>query len=149
AGSGAISAAPATLGAVVAIADPGPPPAATRAVQWALTQVGKPYVYGGTGPNGFDCSGLVMEAYAAAGIGLPRVAQDQYGYGPLVPAGAPLQPGDLVFFGTPTAITHDGIYIGDGMMVDAPHTGAFVRVEAYQWSDYAGATRPVNRAFTT
>ncbi|MHB1854871.1 MAG: C40 family peptidase, partial [Acidimicrobiales bacterium] len=108
----------------------------------ALAQVGKPYVYGGTGPDGFDCSGLVMEAYASAGVTLPRVAQDQYDFGPQLAAGTPLQPGDIVFFGTPTAITHDGIYIGNGMMVDAPHTGADVRVESYLWSDFAGATRP-------
>ena len=146
----ATTAAPTTsdpgLGPVVAVAAPGPPPAASRAVQWALAQVGKPYVYGGTGPDGFDCSGLVMESYASVGVTLPRVAQDQYDAGPAVPAGAPLAPGDVVFFGTPQAITHDGIYIGGGMMVDAPHTGADVRVEPYQWSDYVGATRPVASA---
>ena len=132
-----------TLGPIVAVAAPGPPPAAGRAVQWALSQVGKPYVYGGVGPDGYDCSGLVMKAFASLGVTLPRVAQDQYGAGPLVPAGAPLEPGDVVFFGTPQAITHDGIYVGNGMMVDAPHTGALVRVEPYQWPDYVGATRPV------
>ena len=69
----------------------------------------------------FDCSGLVQAAYAAAGITLPRVAQDQYNAGRPVPAGEPLQPGDLVFFGTsPTDITHVGIVLGNGEMIDAP-----------------------------
>ena len=126
----------------VAIAAPGPPPAAARAVQFALAQLGKPYVWGGTGPDGYDCSGLVMASYAAAGIQLPRIAQDQYDAGPAVPVGAPLAPGDVVFFGTPTGITHDGIYLGNGQMVDAPHTGTVVRIESYQWTDYVGATRP-------
>jgi len=131
---------------VVAVAAPGPPPMAARAVAYALAQVGTPYVYGGTGPAGFDCSGLVMQAYASAGVTLPRVAENQYNFGPRLAAGTPLQPGDVVFFGTPTAITHDGIYIGNGMMVDAPHAGADVRVESYLWSDFVGASRPAGDA---
>jgi cell wall-associated NlpC family hydrolase len=106
--------------------------------------LGTPYVWGGENPKvGFDCSGLVQWVYAKAGLSLPRVAQDQYNAGPLVASGVPLEPGDVVFFGTPRAITHDGIYIGNGMMVDAPHTGTLVRVESSQWPDYVGATRPV------
>ena len=143
AGLGGGSAAPAPAGGIVAVAAPGPPPAATRAAHWALAQIGKPYVYGGTGPDGFDCSGLVMSAYGAVGIHLPRVAQDQYDAGPLLAAGATLEPGDVVFFGTPSGITHDGIYVGNGNMVDAPHTGATVRVEPFQWPDYVGASRPL------
>ena len=102
------------------------------AVDWALAQVGTPYIWGGETPGvGFDCSGLVQAAYRVAGISLPRVAQDQYDATAKLAPGDPLQPGDLIFFGQgPTDVTHVGIYIGDGQMVDAPHTGADVRVES-------------------
>ena len=127
------------------------------AVDWALAQVGTPYIWGGETPGvGFDCSGLVQAAYKVAGISLPRVAQDQYDAGPQVPAGAPLEPGDLVFFGQgPTAIEHVGIYVGmqngQRVMVDAPHAGADVRVEplpatidaAWGAEVFVGATQPV------
>jgi cell wall-associated NlpC family hydrolase len=118
--------------------------AAAAAVAYAQSQLGVPYQWGGETPGvAFDCSGLVQAAYAAAGITLPRVAQDQYNAGPPVPPGEALQPGDLVFFGTsPADITHVGIVLGNGEMIDAPHTGAVVRVEPYNWSDYIGATRP-------
>ncbi len=125
------------------------------AVDWALAQVGTPYMWGGETPGvGFDCSGLAQAAYAVAGITLPRVAQDQFDAGPPLPPGAPLVPGDLVFFGGgPTDVTHVGMYVGteDGraVMVDAPHTGADVRVEPFpsaigaEFGDetYLGATR--------
>ena len=102
------------------------------AVDWALAQVGTPYVWGGETPGvGFDCSGLVQAAYKVAGITLPRVAQEQYDATAKLGPGDLLQPGDLIFFGGgPTDVTHVGIYIGNGQMVDAPHTGADVRVEA-------------------
>ena len=123
---------------------------------WALAQVGTPYLWGGETPGvGFDCSGLVQAAYQAAGVALPRVAQDQFSAGPHLPPGAALEPGDLVFFGaSSTSVTHVGIYAGvaggQAMMVDAPHTGADVRVEAFPatpgapWGSdiYLGATRP-------
>jgi cell wall-associated NlpC family hydrolase len=101
------------------------------AVDWALAQVGTPYVWGGETPGvGFDCSGLVQAAYSVAGITLPRVAQDQYDITAKLGPGDPLQPGDLIFFGGgPTDVTHVGIYVGNGQMVDAPHTGADVRIE--------------------
>jgi cell wall-associated NlpC family hydrolase len=107
------------------------------ALDWALSQVGTPYIWGGETPGvGFDCSGLTQAAYRAAGVALPRTAQEQYDAGPAVPASAPLQPGDLVFFGQdPVDISHVGIYVGvqDGqaVMLDAPHTGADVRVEPF------------------
>ena len=126
------------------------------AVQWALAQIGTPYVWGGETPGvGFDCSGLVQAAYAVAGIRLPRVAQDQFDRTPPVPGATPLAPGDLVFFGGgPSSIDHVGLYVGvvDGqaVMVDAPHSGAVVRAEAFSASIgspfgslvFVGATRP-------
>src|SRR5580698_8388999 len=103
---------------------------ATEAMAWALAQRGTPYRWGGEGPGGFDCSGLVQAAYDAAGVALPRVAQDQYDAGPPVAPGTPLRPGDLVFFGSSAGdIDHVGMVVGPGEMVDAPHTGAVVRVE--------------------
>jgi cell wall-associated NlpC family hydrolase len=126
------------------------------ALQWALAQIGTPYVWGGETPGvGFDCSGLVQAAYAVAGIRLPRVAQDQYDGTPKVPAGSPLAPGDLVFFGGgPSSIDHVGLYVGvidgQGVMVDAPHTGADVRADEFPTTVgapfgglvFVGATRP-------
>ncbi len=102
------------------------------AVDWALAQVGTPYIWGGETPGvGFDCSGLVQAAYKVAGISLPRVAQDQYDGTAKLGPGNPVEPGDLIFFGGgPSDVTHVGIYVGNGQMVDAPHTGADVRVEA-------------------
>jgi cell wall-associated NlpC family hydrolase len=121
-------------------------PAAAAAVAFAVAQVGVPYQWGGDGPaagQGFDCSGLTQAAYAAAGLALPRTAQGQYDATPRLAAGAALEPGDLLFFGaTAGAITHVGLYVGGGLMVDAPHTGADVRTEPYRWSDYLAATRP-------
>jgi len=102
------------------------------AVDWALAQVGTPYIWGGETPGvGFDCSGLVQAAYKVAGISLPRFAQDQYDGTAKLGPGNPVEPGDLIFFGGgPSDVTHVGIYVGNGQMVDAPHTGADVRVEA-------------------
>ena len=116
---------------------------AASAVEFALSQLGVPYLWGGDGNGGFDCSGLTQAAYTAAGITMPRTAQQQYDAGPHLPPGTPLLPGDLVFFGTSTTnVTHVGI-VSDthGNMVDAPHTGAVVRVEPI-WSGMLGATRP-------
>ncbi len=118
---------------------------ADTAVAFALAQLGTPYRWGGDGPGegGFDCSGLVQVAFATAGIHLPRTAQTQYDTGPRLTPGAPLLPGDLVFFGTsPANVTHVGIVVGPGQMVDAPFTGAVVRIESYQRPSLLGATRP-------
>src|SRR6202034_3698509 len=89
------------------------------AVDWALAQVGTPYVWGGETPGvRFDCSGLVQAVYKVAGITLPRVAQDQYDAGPQLPPGTTLEPGDLVFFGGgPSDVTHVGLVISPGIMV--------------------------------
>ncbi|MBV9661783.1 MAG: bifunctional lytic transglycosylase/C40 family peptidase [Acidimicrobiales bacterium] len=128
--------------------------AASVAVEYALAQLGTPYRWGGETPGvGFDCSGLVQVAYMEAGVSLPRVALDQYAAGPGVPVGAPLQPGDLVFFGPSFFVaTHVGLVVDPaGMMVDAPYSGAAVRVEPFApvvgaaWGSsdiYIGATAP-------
>ncbi|HET6873183.1 MAG TPA: C40 family peptidase, partial [Acidimicrobiales bacterium] len=115
---------------------------APAAVRVAMTQLGVPYVWGGTAPNvGFDCSGLVQWAYRSVGIDLPRTSQQQWAALPHLPAGSTLEPGDLVFFGPADGPTHVGMFIGGGLMVDAPHTGSVVRVESYGWSDFLGAAR--------
>lgn len=112
---------------------------------FARSQLGVPYVWGGASPSGWDCSGLVMAAFAEVGLHLPHNAQLQYEatMGDAVPLSA-LQPGDLVFFGPSLAsIGHVGIVVGAGQMIDAPHTGAVVRMEPYTWPDLLVATRPL------
>jgi cell wall-associated NlpC family hydrolase len=120
---------------------PLPAPVATTSValSWAFSELGKPYLWGGTGPNSFDCSGLTQFVWRAAGVSIPRVAADQDAWAVPVPL-SQLLPGDLVFFGT-TDIHHVGIYIGDGLMINAPHTGDVVRVSSIWWSDLAGFGR--------
>lgn len=113
--------------------------AAAAALQKAMSQIGKPYVWAGAGPNSFDCSGLTMFSYAAAGISLPHSAAAQYFSEPHV-SRSQLEPGDLVFFGSP--IHHVGIYVGNGLMVHAPETGELVQVAPMDRGDYVGAARP-------
>jgi len=109
------------------------------AVNAALSQVGKPYQWGAAVPDSYDCSGLTMWAWAQAGVGLPHNSGMQYGSLPHVSTSS-LQPGDLLFFGSP--IHHVGMYVGSGQMVEAPYTGASVRVVSWQRSDFVGAARP-------
>ena len=115
----------------------GHPDAATIALQF----IGVPYLWGGSTPSGFDCSGLVTYSYAQLGIQLPHSAADQYGFGVAVPRDQ-LQPGDLVFF---DGLDHVGIYIGNNELVNAPHTGTFVRIdrlsEPWYANRYVGARR--------
>jgi cell wall-associated NlpC family hydrolase len=124
---------------------PAPSPQAAAAVRAALDQVGKPYLWGATGPGSFDCSGLVRWAYAQAGVPLPRTSREQFRAAPPVVDGG-LRPGDLVFWATdptdPATIHHVGLYVGQALMVHAPHTGALVRVDPLRPGGYAGATRP-------
>ncbi|MFG2823168.1 C40 family peptidase [Kitasatospora sp. NPDC048365] len=100
------------------------------AISYALAQVGKPYLWGGNGPNGFDCSGLVQQAYRRAGVETPRVADDQYRAATPISASR-LRRGDLVFWsgnGRVSGIHHVAIYLGDGTYVEAPRPGKNVRV---------------------
>src|SRR6266545_1334958 len=124
---------------------PAPSPTAAAAVRTALDQVGKPYRWGATGPEEFDCSGLVRWAYAQAGLALPRTSRAQWWAGRPVGVGG-LRPGDLVFWASdptdPATIHHVGMYVGQALMVHAPHTGALVRVDPLRPDGYVGATRP-------
>ena len=112
---------------------------AAAAVRYAMAQVGKSYVYGAAGPSAFDCSGLTMMAWAQAGVGLPHSSRAQYASGAKV-AAANLQPGDLVFYYSP--ISHVGMYIGNGMIVDAANPRSGVRVAGLYSMPYVGAVRP-------
>ena len=111
-----------------------PNSAAATAINFAQAQLGKPYLFGGTGPDAFDCSGLVMMAYRAAGINIPRTSEEQWAELPHVPA-ADVEPGDLVFFagadGTPTSPGHVGLVIGHDKMIDAYATGVPVQVATF------------------
>ncbi|MGW6738778.1 NlpC/P60 family protein [Streptomyces sp. NPDC055013] len=100
---------------------------AEKALAFARSQVGKPYVWGATGPDSYDCSGLTQAAWKAAGVDIPRVTYDQVNAGTTV-AVSSAQPGDLVFFYDD--ITHVGLYIGNGMMIHAPKPGTYVREES-------------------
>ena len=113
--------------------------AAKDVVYSALAQRRDPYVWGGAGPDAFDCSGLTQYAYAAAGVTLPHSSRMQSTMGTYVPK-SQLRPGDLVFFYSP--VSHVGIYVGNGMMVHAPNSGSTVRlVELNYMYDYATARR--------
>ncbi|MEU6809129.1 NlpC/P60 family protein [Streptomyces sp. NPDC046831] len=107
--------------------DPSSATKADKALAFARDQIGKPYVWGATGPGSYDCSGLTQAAWKAAGVTLPRTTYDQVDAGTTVPL-SQARPGDLVFFYDD--ISHVGVYIGDGMMIHAPKPGAYVREES-------------------
>jgi len=112
---------------------------AGTAVAEAYRKLGSPYQWAAAGPSRFDCSGLTMWVWAKAGVSLPHSAQAQYDGGRHV-SREQLQPGDLVFYGSP--IHHVGIYVGNGQMISAPHTGDVVKVQNALRSDFVGAVRP-------
>ncbi|MDG9716868.1 NlpC/P60 family protein [Streptomyces sp. DH24] len=113
---------------------------AAAALAYAYGKIGSPYVWGATGPNAFDCSGLTQAAYRAAGISLPRTTYTQIGAGRRV-SRAELAPGDLVFFYS--GVTHVGLYVGNGQMVHAPNPSSSVRVDPISSMPFAGAVRVV------
>jgi cell wall-associated NlpC family hydrolase len=118
---------------------------AAAAMSYAEQQLGKPYLWGGTGPASFDCSGLVMMAYLAAGITIPRTSQAQWAWGPQIQPGSE-KPGDLVFFagadGTPTSPGHVGMVLGNGMMIEAQENGVPIHIVSYAGRGAIGFTRP-------
>jgi peptidoglycan DL-endopeptidase CwlO len=109
-----------------------------QALKWALTRIGDPYVWGAAGPDSFDCSGLVMWAYAQVGISLEHFTGDQWNEGEHVSI-SQLEPGDLVFFYAD--LGHVGLYIGNGLMVDAPTFGQDVQIQPVMWNVYEGAVQ--------
>lgn len=121
-----------------------------RVIVFARQQLGLPYQWGGNGPQsgdaGFDCSGLTQSSYAAGGLPLPRTAQDQYYANGHLDPSIGLQPGDLVFYGTPSVVHHVGLYVGRQVMIHSPTFGQNVQVSRYRWSgdDYLGATWPTS-----
>ncbi|MEL5960933.1 NlpC/P60 family protein [Streptomyces sp. CLV115] len=120
--------------------DSGSTTKAAKVLDFARAQIGKPYVWGATGPASYDCSGLTQAAWKAAGVDIPRTTWDQVKIGTRV-ATADLRPGDLVFFYDD--ISHVGIYKGDGMMIHAPKPGANVREESIYYMPIYGSVRPV------
>lgn len=123
-------------------------PAASGDVQgvldYARAQIGKPYVWGGTGPDGFDCSGLTLRAWEQAGVTLPRVSQDQWNFGTRVDR-SDLQPGDLLFFYSSSAPSHVGLYSGNGRMIHGSNPAkpiAEVELAGYWDGVFVGAARP-------
>lgn len=105
-------------------------------IAFAAAQVGKAYIWGGEGPNGYDCSGLVMMAFRQNGIYLPHGSQAQYGLGTKIPL-SQARPGDLVFYGASGATNHHvGIYVGNGRMINALNSNAGIRYDSiYLMSD--------------
>jgi cell wall-associated NlpC family hydrolase len=115
---------------------------AAKAVRFAYRQRGKPYRWGGTGPNGYDCSGLVQRAWRSAGVHIPRVARSQYRHISTKVRRSRLMPGDLVFF---RGLGHVGMYVGRGRFIHSPHPGKTVRVtrlKGYYARGLVGAARP-------
>ncbi|MEU4254502.1 C40 family peptidase [Amycolatopsis sp. NPDC026612] len=115
-----------------------PSQAAAQAISFALGEQGKPYVWGATGPDSYDCSGLMLRAYESAGIILPRISEDQYHAGAWLPV-REAQPGDLLFLATdpsdPTSIHHVMMYLGDNKIVEAQQTGVPVHTRAFSFDE--------------
>lgn len=133
---------PATRGAGAPATDNPPSEAGAIAVAEARKHIGKPYVWGGSGPNSFDCSGLTAYAWNAAGVYLPHSAYLQYVNTPRV-AVTDIRPGDLLFFGpNPSGIHHNAIYVGGGQMIEASQTGVPVRYRGWRSKDLVGIGRP-------
>ena len=113
-----------------------------RAMAFAYAQLGKPYVWGATGPGSYDCSGLMQAAWAAAGVSIPRTTYEQWAALPHVPMSA-IRPGDLIFF---DGLGHVAMYVGNDMLIDAPQPGEYVEKISLSSSWYAstivGAARP-------
>ncbi len=118
---------------------PLPDARAGKAIKFALAQLGDRYVWGASGPDGWDCSGLTMTAWGKAGVSLPHSSAQQYSSGRKIPRSA-LEPGDLVYFYSP--ISHVGIYLGNGRMVHAPNPSRRVEIAPLSQLPYTGATRP-------
>ena len=131
-----------SLGVAAATPEASVPPPATHGgvVGIAMRYLGVPYVWGGSSPRGFDCSGFTMYVYAQIGVSLPHYTGSQYAMGTAVSRDQ-LQPGDLVFF---DGLGHEGIYIGGNQFIHAPHTGDVVKISSISgWyaSTYVGARR--------
>ena len=109
------------------------------ALAWAVKQLGKPYVFGATGPGSFDCSGLTLGAWKAAGVSINRTSQAQFRNGQAV-SKSDLQPGDLVFYYG--GISHVALYVGNGTIIHAPHPGSSVKYAKLDSMPFAGARRP-------
>ena len=107
---------------------------AAKAIAFAKAQLGDPYVYGGTGPNSWDCSGLMQASWRAAGVSLPRVVGPQYSATRHISM-SQLQPGDLVFYGD---MSHDGMYLGNGKVIHAPRPGKVVEITGLSGYSRAG-----------
>ncbi|TCP48648.1 NlpC/P60 family protein [Tamaricihabitans halophyticus] len=127
---------------------PAPTEAAGAAIEFALREQGKPYVWGATGPDSYDCSGLLLRAYEAAGVTIPRVSRDQFNGGAMLPV-KEAQPGDLVFWASdtsnPATIHHVAMYLGNGKIVEAQQSGVPVHTRDFNWDEdglMAEAVRP-------
>ncbi|MFG3030966.1 NlpC/P60 family protein [Streptomyces sp. NPDC048253] len=135
AGTGSSSTAPSTSGSGSGSEDPSYATKAEKALAFARAQIGKPYVWGATGPDSYDCSGLTQAVWKAAGVTLPRTTYDQVDAGTTVSL-ADARPGDLIFFYDD--VSHVGVYIGNGMMIHAPKPGAYVREESVFYDGESG-----------
>jgi cell wall-associated NlpC family hydrolase len=134
---------------VQATLDPEQRCVAAAAILYAVAQLGKPYVWGGTGPVGYDCSGLIMMAYRAAGVSLPRTTFQQVYAGTAVYSFSDLMPGDLLFTpgsdGTAEDPGHVGMYVGQGLIIQAPQTGEDIEITPFKgyWQQNVVAVRRV------